>query len=219
MIRSSPSGVHRTRVWPKNRRSRPGVADYLYRHYDPLTGRWPSRDPIEEGWETGQINLYAFVGNDGIEYTDYLGRERQLGLTVNATGNNPQGFPKGQGNAANKLIEGLSATSKMRAESAAANKCQELFEKSTCGENCPKSCTWAIKGLRPVQGGSKPVDQWRLAGAVVRCKSCSQIATDKQKQSGAGFGSIDQSYDNPLNNETKDNYAEELGPITECIDG
>jgi RHS repeat-associated protein len=30
---------------------------YLYRYYDPLTGRWPSRDPIEEG---GGMNLYGF---------------------------------------------------------------------------------------------------------------------------------------------------------------
>jgi hypothetical protein len=39
------------------------VADYGYRYYDPLTGRWPSRDPIGED---GGINLYGFVGNDGI---------------------------------------------------------------------------------------------------------------------------------------------------------
>jgi hypothetical protein len=46
------------------------VADYLYRYYDPLTGRWPSRDPIEE---MGGINLYGFVGNDGVNGSDYLG--------------------------------------------------------------------------------------------------------------------------------------------------
>jgi hypothetical protein len=43
---------------------------YLYRYYDPVTGRWPSRDPIEE---EGGINLYGFVGNDGIDWLDYLG--------------------------------------------------------------------------------------------------------------------------------------------------
>jgi hypothetical protein len=47
------------------------VADYLYRYYDPLTGRWPSRDPIEE---RGGVNLYGFVGNDGVNWTDILGR-------------------------------------------------------------------------------------------------------------------------------------------------
>jgi RHS repeat-associated protein len=43
---------------------------YGYRYYDPLTGRWPSRDPIEE---EGGINLYGFVENSSINYIDYLG--------------------------------------------------------------------------------------------------------------------------------------------------
>jgi hypothetical protein len=33
-----------------------GVTDYTYRYYDPVTGRWPSRDPIEE---EGGINMYC----------------------------------------------------------------------------------------------------------------------------------------------------------------
>lgn len=48
---------------------------YGYRYYDPVTGRWPSRDPIEE---EGGINLYGFVGNDGVNWVDCLG----LRLTV-----------------------------------------------------------------------------------------------------------------------------------------
>jgi hypothetical protein len=47
-----------------------GVTYYTYRYYDPLTGRWPSRDPIQE---KGGINLYGFVGNDGLNQWDYLG--------------------------------------------------------------------------------------------------------------------------------------------------
>jgi hypothetical protein len=43
---------------------------YAYRYYDPITGRWPSRDPIEE---RGGINLYGFVGNDGVNKWDLLG--------------------------------------------------------------------------------------------------------------------------------------------------
>jgi RHS repeat-associated protein len=46
------------------------VADYLYRYYDPLTGRWPSRDPIEE---RGGVNLYGFLGNDGVNLIDKFG--------------------------------------------------------------------------------------------------------------------------------------------------
>ena len=33
---------------------------------------WPSRDPIEE---EGGLNLYGFVGNDGVDWVDYLGLE------------------------------------------------------------------------------------------------------------------------------------------------
>jgi len=44
--------------------------DYGYRYYDPVTGRWPSRDPIEE---EGGMNLYGFVGNDSIGGIDSLG--------------------------------------------------------------------------------------------------------------------------------------------------
>ena len=43
---------------------------YNYRHYNPMDGRWISRDPIAEdgGW-----NLYGFVENDGVSRWDYLG--------------------------------------------------------------------------------------------------------------------------------------------------
>jgi len=50
----------------------PGVTDYGYRYFDPNTGRWPSRDPIEE-W--GGVNLYGFVGNDGMNMVDLFGLE------------------------------------------------------------------------------------------------------------------------------------------------
>ena len=43
---------------------------YGYRYYDPLTGRWPSRDPIGE---RGGMNLYGFVGNNGVNQWDLLG--------------------------------------------------------------------------------------------------------------------------------------------------
>ncbi len=44
--------------------------EYGFRYYEPLTGRWLNRDPIEE---EGGINLYAFVGNDGVGRWDVLG--------------------------------------------------------------------------------------------------------------------------------------------------
>ena len=47
-----------------------GLYYYGYRWYDPLTGRWPSRDPINED---GGLNLYGFVGNDGVDGIDQFG--------------------------------------------------------------------------------------------------------------------------------------------------
>jgi RHS repeat-associated protein len=47
-----------------------GLLYYGYRYYDPITGRWPSRDPIGE---RGGMNLYGFVGNDGVNWVDLLG--------------------------------------------------------------------------------------------------------------------------------------------------
>jgi RHS repeat-associated protein len=52
--------------------SETGLYYYGYRYYDPVTGRWPSRDPIEE---EGGVNLYGFVGNDGVNLWDVLGLE------------------------------------------------------------------------------------------------------------------------------------------------
>ncbi len=52
-----------------------GVTYYGYRYYDAVTGRWPSRDPIGE---EGGINLYGFVGNDGVDGVDFLGNVRYI---------------------------------------------------------------------------------------------------------------------------------------------
>ncbi|HEY5915488.1 MAG TPA: RHS repeat-associated core domain-containing protein [Verrucomicrobiae bacterium] len=43
---------------------------YGYRYYNASTGRWLSRDPIEEH---GGFNLYAFPGNDAIDRWDIAG--------------------------------------------------------------------------------------------------------------------------------------------------
>ncbi|MEO0511174.1 MAG: RHS repeat-associated core domain-containing protein [Verrucomicrobiota bacterium] len=54
---------------------------YGYRYYDPETGRWPSRDPIEE---QGGLNLYCMVGNDLVNHSDVLG-EIKLATKISGT--------------------------------------------------------------------------------------------------------------------------------------
>ena len=47
-----------------------GLLYYGYRFYSPTTGRWPSRDPIEEG---DGPNMYAMLGNNPVSSFDALG--------------------------------------------------------------------------------------------------------------------------------------------------
>jgi len=85
------------------------VPDYQYRYYDPKTGRWPSRDPIEE---EGGINLYGFVGNEPCSYVDRLGEMSFKDIAFSSvgwdkSGNIPpggQGFPIGLGGARIQII-------------------------------------------------------------------------------------------------------------------
>jgi RHS repeat-associated protein len=56
-----------------------GLYYYGYRFYDPLTGRWPSRDPIEE---SGGDNLYGFVLNQPSNYIDDKGEHPLLIIAI-----------------------------------------------------------------------------------------------------------------------------------------
>ena len=47
-----------------------GLIVYRYRNYNPNTGKWQTRDPIQE---QGGYNLYGFIDNDAINNYDVLG--------------------------------------------------------------------------------------------------------------------------------------------------
>lgn len=49
-----------------------GLIYYGYRYHNPQTGRWLSRDSLEE---EGGENLYAFLKNDGVNDVDILGQK------------------------------------------------------------------------------------------------------------------------------------------------
>ena len=51
-----------------------GLYNYGKRYYDPVTGRWPSKHPIEE---QGGLNLYGFVNDDPLGYHDPSGLKRR----------------------------------------------------------------------------------------------------------------------------------------------
>jgi RHS repeat-associated protein len=70
---ASQGGIHpqKPRKTGKNQHFDGLVSYYGYRYYTPQTGRWINRDPIEE---QGGLNLYGFVGNDGLVKWDILGK-------------------------------------------------------------------------------------------------------------------------------------------------
>jgi RHS repeat-associated protein len=70
VVASGSIGLFDYRFSTKPRDSETGLFYYGYRYYDPHTGRWPSRDPVEE---SGGVNLYGFVGNNGVGKWDILG--------------------------------------------------------------------------------------------------------------------------------------------------
>ncbi len=48
-----------------------GLVHFGARDYDPATGRWTSKDPL--GFAAGDSNLYAYVGNDPVNWIDPSG--------------------------------------------------------------------------------------------------------------------------------------------------
>ncbi len=65
-----------------------GLVQFRARWYDPSTGRWLSKDPI---LLEGGLNLYAFCGNDPVNFRDPWGLcERHYNRNQNQTGNLPK---------------------------------------------------------------------------------------------------------------------------------
>jgi RHS repeat-associated protein len=62
--------------------SQTGLYDYGLRHYEPPTGRWISRDPIEE---EGGVNLYGFVFNQPTGLFDPSGLDPRIDFNVQQT--------------------------------------------------------------------------------------------------------------------------------------
>jgi RHS repeat-associated protein len=66
----SYAGTNPFRFSTKYVDSETNLAYFGYRYYNPETGRWLNRDPIEE---KGGINLYESVHNNPVRYADMFG--------------------------------------------------------------------------------------------------------------------------------------------------
>ena len=70
VVNTDTSNLFTYRFSTKPRDTETGLYYYGYRYYDPVTGRWPSRDNIEE---SGGVNLYGFGPNSPSKGCDVLG--------------------------------------------------------------------------------------------------------------------------------------------------
>jgi uncharacterized protein RhaS with RHS repeats len=131
-----------------------GVTYYAYRYYDPVTGRWLSRDPIEE---EGGLNLYGFVSNNPSNKYDVLGlAETPIGWKCDCKitggcgccgkkGNCGVARGDGKGEAMGTIANGV-ATPGRRADAirkALANAFVEAEEKclnKTCPDKAEEKC-------------------------------------------------------------------------------
>jgi RHS repeat-associated protein len=70
-----------------------GLIYYIHRYYGPRHGQWLSHDPIEEA---GGLNLYGFVGNNGIERSDSLGLDGPFWDSIEAERRRRKDAPYGK---------------------------------------------------------------------------------------------------------------------------
>src|SRR5271169_3990989 len=61
-----------------------GLNYNYYRDYNPVIGRYEEADPI--GILKGENHLYAYAGNDPVQYVDPLGLGKQIGSWVPCNG-------------------------------------------------------------------------------------------------------------------------------------
>jgi len=64
-------------LYPPSSRTGILICNYGFRYYDPVTGRWPSRDPIGIG---GGFNEYGFVFNSPVTFIDILKLKTEKGV-------------------------------------------------------------------------------------------------------------------------------------------
>jgi RHS repeat-associated protein len=84
VVNTDTANLFTYRFSTKPRDSETGLYYYGYRYYDPMTGRWLNRDPIKEN---GGLNLYGFLDNASLYFTDSLGLWTfQIRISINGHG-------------------------------------------------------------------------------------------------------------------------------------
>ncbi len=175
-----------------------GLLHYGLRYCNPSTGRWLSRDPIEE---QGGLNLFGFIGNDALNSIDQIGLEPVItpapsfdhlatppappapplpgvaadgwkgALTPPAAGAKMKG--------AEALLKGLTGLLKNKLYENFVSKgiatCQAARRPNAC------SCCCVIEMYTVLYGPDKEDRVHRYVGAVLENSPCKKIKEDIRK--------------------------------------
>jgi RHS repeat-associated protein len=137
-----------------------------YRYYNPVTGRWPSRDPIEE---KGGVNLYGFLRNESLDYFDDLGHKPGKANKEASEDRDPEN-DTGRDNpipdVLDDLIGGsLGTLTNLGSVSAGKRDRKKAFADSGIASGCA-CCHFAVKSWKMLHGGSNTIQTSALSGPV-----------------------------------------------------
>ncbi|UDQ98357.1 RHS repeat-associated core domain-containing protein [Lentisphaerota bacterium WC36G] len=94
-----------------------GLVYYNYRYYNPSTGKWINRDPIQE---YGGLNTYGFVNNNSISYIDWLGLSLDIPhMTI----------PDGGGGSGDDIDDKKKECNKNECSQELIDQCNKAYEK------------------------------------------------------------------------------------------
>ena len=137
-----------------------GLLYYGYRFFDPKTGRWLSKDPIEE---SGSANLYEFSHNNGATYIDILGLAWMEGTVVAE----PRGFAHPVGDWKINPLFDYAVHKGLMAQALGADAVNSLASKLMVKYLSPTAGDFNISGYIPKMLSSDH-GWWRLVNARLR---------------------------------------------------
>jgi RHS repeat-associated protein len=133
-----------------------GLYYYGYRYYNASSGRWLSRDPMGE---QGGVNLYGFVGNNGVNAVDLLGLWSSPNMSF------PQMVAQGMSARDIALVLGIplaTATAMVEAEKlvqAAKQKVEQLERDAKGKDPCERARDAVKRAEKSIKSFEKNIDK------------------------------------------------------------
>ena len=136
---------------------------YGFRYYNPSTGRWISRDPIEE---EGGVNIYGFVGNNAVGGLDYLGLQTSYidGILYEQQLERHRQQQRGNVDRIEEKFRRIVAYSREAGWNVAADNLEHFLGAS----GKPRQLDWKwLRGIQPVTDAEKQNKEGRILGKTL----------------------------------------------------